>query len=478
MTITLYTPTPRFAADLMDVVRVFYGAADCVLTDKQSAALVHRFSDANGTWACAFTYQGRSKSHEMPIPPGGEIEKKRSLKRLLKQVLYGLLKDLTGIHPPWGSLTGIRPTRLFYAQLDEGMTFDQAQKALESVFDVTPEKAALLKQIVAQQQKLPLPDSRMADVYIGIPFCVSLCAYCSFASGELGGGKQVGPYLEALKKDMAATAQLMKDAGLTLRALYVGGGTPTALGEADFEWLLDQMALCFPSAMEVTVEAGRPDTVTPAKLSALKGHGVDRISINPQTMNDQTLKVIGRSHTAADVSRAYAWAREAGLQNINMDLIAGLPGEGPRDFENTLAAAQVLAPESLTLHTLAIKRSSRMHLQAHPLPDGSATAEMLRLGAQTAKAMHMLPYYLYRQKYMAGNQENVGYALEGLACLYNVDMMEETTHIFGVGAGAMSKRVFDAESRIERAPNVSDIAAYISRVDEMAARKRKLWNRE
>ncbi|MBR4080592.1 MAG: coproporphyrinogen dehydrogenase HemZ, partial [Clostridia bacterium] len=300
----------------------------------------------------------------------------------------------------------------------------------------------------------------------------------SFSSGEIGRGKLVEPYLAALFREMEAGAALMRRAGKRLRALYIGGGTPTSLNEDQFARLLDRTMTLFPGAVEYTVEAGRPDTITPGKLRTVRAAGVGRISINPQTMVDRTLQVIGRAHTAAQVEEAYAMARAEGLHHINMDVIAGLPGESLADFAVTMEAAQRLRPESLTVHTLAIKRSSRLHFENAPLPDGDTAAAMVAMGEATARGMGMRPYYLYRQKYMAGNQENVGYALPGHACQYNVDIMEETTHILALGAGGISKRVYPEEGHIGRAPNVSNIEQYIDRVDEMILRKQELFAQE
>ncbi len=478
MSLKLATPLPKFAGDMMDVYRIFYGPMDCVLCPKETAELVHRFKEQDGSYKTHFAYQGHEAQMGVEIPNGSEIVQKRVMKRLIKQTLYDLLRAITGIHPPWGSLTGIRPTRLFYEQLEEGLSMDEAQAMMETKYDLLPGKAALLNDIVFTQQAMPKPTDNQVDIYIGIPFCTSLCAYCSFSSGEIGNGKLVPPYLEALEKEMAATAALMKECGLALRALYIGGGTPTSLNETQFGWLIDKMNAYFPGAMEITVEAGRPDTITMEKLLTLKNAGVTRISINPQTFNDKTLQLIGRHHTAKDVFNAYEMARDAGITHINMDIIAGLPGESLEDFQYSMDQVLTLHPESLTIHTLALKRSSRLHLEGATLPDGVQTSQMVALGAQTAKALSLSPYYLYRQKYMAGNQENVGYALPGHSCLYNVDMMEETANILGVGAGAMSKRLFGLEGRIERAPNVSDILIYLKRTDEMISRKRLLWNRE
>ena len=405
-----------------------------------------------------------------------ELVRVRLQKRLCKLTLYDLCKTLTGQRPPWGSLTGIRPTRLLYEKLAQGWSLSEGAAELTRQFDVTPEKASLLARIVAVQLTLPPPSPAEADVYISIPFCRTRCAYCSFPGEALGHGRQVAPYLRALFAEMTATAALMRARGLTLRALYLGGGTPTALGEADFAALLAHTAACFPAPFEHTVEAGRPDTITQGKLNAMLAHGVTRVSVNPQTMNDDTLRRIGRDHTAAQTEQTFRQARELGFANINMDVIAGLPGETPEDFARTMTRIAALAPDSLTVHTLAIKRSSRLHLEGAALPPAADVAAMVAMGEQTAQALGMEPYYLYRQKYMAGQQQNVGYAKPGAACLYNVDIMEETNAILACGAGAISKRVFaDRELRIERAPNVTNVAVYVERVEDMIARKQVLF---
>ena len=403
------------------------------------------------------------------------LHRKRAARRLCKQTLYDLCREMTGIHPPWGSMTGVRPTHLMLEALAEGLQPEEAVDRLVREFDVAPDRAALLAEIAAEQRKLPLPGDKWMDVYIGIPFCTTRCAYCSFSSGEIGDGRLVPPYMEALTREMRACAEILRDSGRKLRALYIGGGTPTALPDADFSRLLEETMRCFPGAAEYTAEAGRPDTLTRAKLRAIRDAGIGRISINPQTMNDRTLEVIGRAHTAQQVREAYAMAREEGIRHINMDVIAGLPGETEKDFLHTMEEARKLRPESLTVHTLAIKRSSRMSLEKHPLPDGAMTAAMVEAGRKTAGDMGMKPYYLYRQKYMAGNLENTGYALPGHACLYNVDIMEETSHILAMGAGGISKRIWPEEGHITRAPNVSNLHDYLTRTDEMIRRKQELF---
>ena len=463
--------------ELMNITRLFG------IPDSAWDAPDYTFTawEADDMYHCRFTDGAHTAERAVLIPPHEDDERlltlhrKRAARRLVRQTLYDLCREVTGIHPPWGSLTGIRPTHLMYEAIGLGLTGDAAKNYVIENFDVQPDRADILWEIAQVQGQLPPPADRWMDVYIGIPFCTTRCTYCSFSSGELGKGKLVEPYLTALFREMEKCSGMIAATGRTLRAVYVGGGTPTSLNEDQLKRLLDKMMACFPGAMEYTVEAGRPDTITPGKLAAIKAAGVGRISINPQTMNDETLRIIGRAHTAQQVIDAYAMARAAGIYHINMDVIAGLPGETVADFARTMEYAKQLRPESLTVHTLAIKRSTRLHFENYRFPTGVEAAEMVNLGLQTARALGMQPYYLYRQKNMAGNQENIGYAIPGHACQYNVDIMEETSHILALGAGGISKRVYEDEGHIGRAPNVANIEHYIARVDEMVQRKRELF---
>lgn len=488
ISVALHAPLTGFANEFCDVLKLFYtvdGFRVNPETDGDNEPLIQQYEETDGKAVCTFTFRGQTERSEAALPKAEAyalepdhlpIVYKRVSKRLCKVTLYTLCKHLTGHCPPWGSLTGIRPTRLLYENVANGMTLEEAKTAVMSTFDVSAEKAELLRRIVVQQMQLPAPAVDEADVYISVPFCRTRCAYCSFPGEAVGKGKLITPYLEALLWEMQEGAKLLKEANLKLRALYVGGGTPSALDENAFARLMDETMRLFPDAREYTVEAGRPDTITRGKLQTLKWLGVQRISINPQTMNDETLRVIGRDHTAQQAEEAFALAREMGFQDINMDVIAGLPGETETHFAHTMARVLALAPDSLTVHTLAIKRSSRLNLEKTPLPDGDIAAKMVRMGEATADALGLYPYYLYRQKYMAGQQQNVGYAKIGKACLYNMDIMEETTSILAMGAGAISKRVFpDRELRIERAPNVTNVSVYIERVNEMVQRKRSLF---
>jgi len=318
------------------------------------------------------------------------------------------------------------------------------------------------------------------DLYVGIPFCKTRCAYCSFSSGEIGDGKLVAPYVRALLREIALSAEIVREKGLRLRAGYIGGGTPTAIPRAALEEVFLAAKEAFPGAVEWTVEAGRPDTIDREMLAMLKSAGATRISVNPQTFSDETLRRIGRAHTGEQTVEAYLLARELGFEDINMDLIAGLPGEALPDFSRTLDRTLELAPDSATVHALAIKRSSRLHEEMHVSSGGHAraaegeAAAMIDLARARLTGAGYLPYYLYRQKYMAGNLENVGYARPGKACLYNIGNMEEVASVLAVGAGAITKWLFDRALRIERAPNVKNLGVYIDRVDEMVGRKRRL----
>ena len=463
--------------ELMNITRLF-GLPD---SDWDAPRFTFTAWETEGRYHCRFTDGEHNAESSVPVPPMEDDERlltlhrKRAARRLVRQTLYDLCREVTGIHPPWGSLTGIRPTHLMYEAIGLGLTGESAKQYVIERFDVQPDRADILWEIAQVQGTLPPPEDKWMDVYIGIPFCTTRCTYCSFSSGELGKGTLVEPYLAALFREMDACSGMIAATGRQLRAVYVGGGTPTSLNEDQLQRLLGKMMQCFPGAMEYTVEAGRPDTITPGKLAAIKAAGVGRISINPQTMNDETLRIIGRAHTAQQVVDAYAMAREAGIRHINMDVIAGLPGETVEAFARTMDWALKLMPESLTVHTLAIKRSTRLHFENYRFPTGVEAGQMVQKGLETARKLGMQPYYLYRQKNMAGNQENIGYAIPGHVCQYNVDIMEETTHILALGAGGISKRVYEDEGHIGRAPNVANIEHYIARVEEMIQRKRDLF---
>jgi len=418
----------------------------------------------------------------VPVPISTDVKldaliKKRLLKRAAKQCCYWLLRKVTGTRPPWGSLTGIRPTRLF-AEIEQAGR--DPERTLERLYDVRADKAALIRQIADIQRPYLCYDSRAVDIYVSVPYCVTKCAYCAFHSILLPKNTAaVRDYLDALFQEMGAALRIVDTYGFSVRALYVGGGTPTALSRSQLDALLARLAYSFPRVHEWTVEAGRPDTIDAERLSVLRTYPVTRVSVNPQTMNDATLERIGRAHTAKQTVEAYQLAREYGFNNINMDLIVGLPGESADDFAQTLESVKALGPENLTIHTLARKRASRLYEDpAFSHVDPPSAEEMIRQGMLVACDMGMAPYYLYRQKNMAGSLENIGYAKPGYICRYNLDMMEETTSVIALGAGAISKRIERDEHgqvRIERAPNMMEPARYVERIGDMIARKERLF---
>ena len=400
-------------------------------------------------------------------------------KNVVKKMFYQMLMERTGTRLPWGSLTGIRPTKIALTRLEEGWSGDDIRSFMKETNMASDEKINLSLEIAAREKKLlePLDYERGYSLYVGIPFCPTTCLYCSFTSHPISKWTgRTGLYLEALFKELEYTAGKMK--GRPLDTIYFGGGTPTSLPAEDIHAILCKLEDLFDTAhaLEFTVEAGRPDSITEEKLQVLRDHGITRISINPQTMNQKTLDLIGRRHTVEMVKERFWMAREMGFDNINMDLIMGLPEEDMDDVRHTLHEVKKLAPDSLTVHSLAIKRAARLNMFKEQYGDLkiSNTPEMIDLSAACAREMGMEPYYLYRQKNMAGNFENVGYSLPGKACIYNILIMEEMQTIAACGAGTTTKVVFPSENRRERCENVKEVEQYISRIDEMIGRKEKI----
>ncbi len=408
-----------------------------------------------------------------------DYENRFATKNQIKRRLYVLLLAQTGKELPWGTLTGIRPTKIAMTKLAEGEREEDIFRHMEETYFTSQEKIRLSIEIAKREQRLlsAIDYKNGYSLYVGVPFCPTTCLYCSFTSYPIGKwANRTGEYLEAVYKELDYVAE--KKRGCTLDTVYFGGGTPTSLSPEDLDALITRLkeTFDFSTVQEFTVEAGRPDSITREKLDVLKRHGVTRISINPQTMKDETLKLIGRRHTVADVQEKFFMAREAGFDNINMDLIIGLPEEELEDVQATMEAVKELAPDSVTVHSLAIKRAARLNTMKEVYKDLKIvnTQEMIDLTARYAREMGLEPYYLYRQKNMAGNFENVGYAAPGKACIYNVLIMEEQQTIIGCGAGTTTKRLFAQENRIERAENVKDVEQYISRIEEMIERKERL----
>ncbi len=416
--------------------------------------------------------------------PEKSLSKKESHNEFKKN-LYIQLSNETGKTLPWGFLTGVRPSKIAYTMLEEGRTRRDILDEFTVKHLASEEKALLALNVASTEKDIleSLDYKNGYSLYIGIPFCPTTCLYCSFTSYSLASYKdKVDRYLDALIKEMEYVSELYKDKRLD--TVYFGGGTPTTLEPYQLDRLLNALYRLFSmeNVRELTVEAGRPDSITADKLSVLRKYGVERISINPQTMNDETLKIIGRRHSVAQVKEAYNLARSMGFNNINMDIIMGLPGEGIREVENTLAQIKELSPDSLTVHSLAIKRAAALNIWRDKYKDMSLenSTEVMSLTEKYAKDMNLFPYYMYRQKNMAGNFENVGYAAKDMECIYNILIMEEKQTIIACGAGASTKVVFnndDGTTRIERVENVKDVTIYCDRIDEMIERKKEFFGR-
>ncbi len=410
------------------------------------------------------------------IPAGPDRHERKDE---LKRGLYRLLAGQTGKTLPWGTLTGIRPVKIPMALLEEGRTEEEIRDHLKSTYYMSDRKADLSIEI-AQRERALLARAEEPDgwsLYAGIPFCPTRCAYCSFTAYPIKAwAGRTGEYLDALEKEIAFTAELF--AGRPLKTIYVGGGTPTSLSAEELARLCGALRERFDLShlLEWTVEAGRPDSITPDKLAALKAAGVSRISVNPQTMKEETLRLIGRRHTVEQVREAFRMTREAGFDDINMDLILGLPEETADDVARTMEEIAKLGPDNVTIHSLAIKRAARLRTEEASFAGlhMENSDELMDYAARACRDMGLAPYYLYRQKNMAGNQENVGYARPGCEGLYNILIMEERQPIAALGAGAVTKALFP-DGRIARAENVKDVDRYISHIDEMIERKRALF---
>ncbi len=398
----------------------------------------------------------------------------------VKTALYRLFHRATGKDLPWGTLTGVRPTKIALEKIEQGKEPAEIIEHFQTTYHCTRQKAEICTKVAEYEYEIlkGIEYEDQYSLYIGIPFCPSTCLYCSFTSYPIASYRsRVDEYLDAVIKELDFVNRTYSHKKLI--SIYIGGGTPTSMDAAQLERLLKSIRerFDFSHVREFTVEAGRPDSITREKLEVLLKCGVTRISINPQTMNQETLNLIGRAHTVEQTIRAFELAREVGHQNINMDMIVGLPGEDIRHVERTLEQIYQLKPDSLTVHSLAVKRAANLNIQMEKYRSmiKGATNEMLERVDEYAGKLGLSPYYLYRQKNIPGNLENIGYSKPGLECIYNILIMEEKQDIIAVGAGASSKFIFkDRAMRIQRAENVKNVDQYISRVDEMIKRKQKM----
>ncbi len=444
--------------ELMDVVRLFYGAED--------REIAHACEREGDIFRNVFFFEGKERVFVDRATYSSAGEEKSLAKRFAKLGLYTILSEFYGKKLPWGSLTGIRPTRLARAHGEEG--FEEFFRGL----GVCEENIALTARVIAGQRGIYEEREGNCDLFVSLPFCPTKCVYCSFITAPIAGTKQYVPaYLDALEQELAAAAPLIG----RLRSVYIGGGTPFVLGAEELERVFKAVAP-LRSGEEYTVEAGRADVFTEEKLRLCKEYGVTRICINAQSFSDRTLEAIGRKHTAADVIRAFEMAEPFGF-DINCDLIAGLTGETLGEFRKSVDTAVALSPANITVHTLCLKKGARLKEETSALSEGGMS-EMIAYSREKLTAAGYEPYYLYRQKYMAGAHENVGWTKPGHACVYNIDVMEEIADNLAVGSNAVSKKVFLKEGRIERLGSPKDIPTYLSKAEKIAAEKSALFTGE
>ena len=406
-----------------------------------------------------------------------------NIKEDIKRLIFSSLRDLTGDYYPWGILVGIRPSKIALKYLEEGKSDEEIVKIFNTKHLASEDKARLCIEVARKEKESVNKDEKNIAIYIGMAFCPTRCFYCSFTANPIGGNKKlVNPYLEALTYEIKEMKKYVDERGLKIESVYFGGGTPTAVNNEEFESIMKEIYTAFVyerNILEFTVECGRPDSITLEKLETMKKYETTRISINPQTMNDNTLKVIGRGHTSKDVIDKFNLARDLGFKDINMDMIIGLPGEGIKEAKHTAEEILKLKPDSLTVHGLSLKRASILYenfilKKGIQIKKQEELSSMYEVSRELANKLDIKPYYMYRQKNMVGNMENLGYSKEGKECLYNIQMIEDKQTIIALGADAVSKVVFLEENRIERFGNVKDIREYTSRIKEMVEEKKKL----
>ncbi|MGN1318634.1 MAG: coproporphyrinogen dehydrogenase HemZ [Lachnospirales bacterium] len=460
-----------FKDDVVSSLMLFYPNDKYVNTNEVSkeGITIETLMSHSGCSAVVY-YEGEKRAEYFAKSENNTI---REQKRVLGLSINKAVNSILHLPMPWGILTGVRPAKLVSELWAEGVDTDTIKNIFREKYSVSEEKIDLMVKVAYEEKKIVEGGLGKIGLYIGIPFCPTRCLYCSFTSYPLDKySKKVDLYLDSLEKEMAFVSPYLHNK--EIESIYIGGGTPTSLNEKQLERLLYCVDKYFNTAVEYTVEAGRPDTITYEKLRLLKDFNVGRISINPQTLNDKTLKLIGREHSVDMFYNAFEMARSVGHNHINTDIILGLPNEGEKEVTYTMEGLKKLSPESITVHTLAVKRASRLKetLEKYPLTDFNNMEKMIAISREYTSLMGMTPYYMYRQKNMVGNFENVGYCKENCQCIYNVAIMEEKQSIIALGAGGSTKICDNNENRIERVFNVKSVDDYILRIDEMIDRKK------
>ena len=469
MKLTLIGHDDRYAVEQLQMALFPEG------TEGQAVSTLHR----GNIWLTAsakITIGGQTVTASRRLKTAEETVRLR--RRALQQSYYLAAVQLLPVTPAWGALAGVRPTKITTKHMLEGGTAKSAGKLMKDVYYVTPDRIRLAVDCsVSTVQAASLLEPCDISLYVGIPFCPTRCSYCSFVSRTIGKKTEMmESYLEALMKEMALTGRLLKESGRHIRSVYIGGGTPTTLTSEQMARLLDAIHNSFDLSrcLEFTVEGGRPDTLNEEKLRTIFEHGADRMSINPQTMEDHVLRACARPHKAADVVRAYQEAVNAGFKAINMDLIAGLPEDTVEGFKRSLDTVASLNPANITVHTLALKKGADLFEKRVKLPTAEEVTEMVAYANETLRSLGYKPYYLYRQKYMSGSFENVGWSRDGLDCLYNIYMMEEIHTILSLGGGGMNKVNFP-DGSLQRFHNPKFPEQYIEMIDDVLRQKEEMF---
>lgn len=465
--INVYLNNLKFRYDVYQILNLFYGNEDISFTQGNGEINIVLSSDN----VEISNFNTREKY---------VFNSELTYKENLKLFVFNFLKEITGKLFPWGTLVGIRPSKIALSLIENGLSSKKIIEYYKKHYNTEESKAKLCIEIAEFESKYVNTDSNNISVYIGMPFCPTRCVYCSFTSNPIGSNeKLVAPYLSALKKEICAIGKYISEKALKIQCVYFGGGTPTSVSDSQFEEIvkcIHEHLIYNRNIIEFTVECGRPDSISLNKLLTMRRYDVNRISINPQTMNENTLKRIGRGHTVKEVCNKFNMARELGFGNINMDIIVGLPGEDLRAVEATCNSIFELKPDSITVHGLSIKRASKLHemlLIEHKTLNLNQDEinKMYNMTIKLSDKLNMKPYYMYRQKNMFGNMENVGYSSYGKEGIYNIQMIEEKMTIIGAGADSVTKAVFLDENRLERFANVKDVHEYINRIDEMISKK-------
>lgn len=478
----------EYLNEVSDIIKLFYGKESIKLcSDSENIASQEKgifitsniiINNNETFFQSLYLDTSNDEKDEYTAIENGISLSPKETKKALKISMYKLLSRVTGKELPWGVLTGIRPVKIVHKLFDKGMQSNDIVQYLRDEYYVSLDRALLsIKVALTEKKYIKEKNRKKVSIYVGIPFCPSRCNYCSFTSNSIDKNKDlVKPYLDAMMTEIRQVSQYLKSKGVNVQSIYIGGGTPTSINAEELGILLECINESWYDNEEFTCEAGRPDTITAEKLKVIKDAGVTRLSINPQTMDDETLVRIGRKHNHYQIIECFHLARSLGFDNINMDMILGLPGENLKHVENTLEWIKRMNPENVTVHTMAIKRAS-VYNEINPNLNGYSddlVSKMMELSKKSLEGFGYHPYYLYRQKHMAQNLENIGYCKKDKECIYNIQIMEEKQSIVAFGADAVTKAYFQEEDRLERQHNIKDLKLYIENIDNQIHKKLEL----